>query len=445
MIQDAQLPTRTGTILTPLSVLSLAAAALLLAGCGSTGNSNSTDGADNASGRSPGSGASAETGNTGGRKYSVTLDTVLHGSLQTEPEITHGQTLPEGTRITLNAQADPGYALDSVYYSVAGPWGPMYFESTEATMEVTLTQDISLGASFLPEKDVAGFSERQDILYAQPGVKPLKYDVFIPEGARNLPLVIITHGGGWSSNDENIMRGMAREMVRTGRYVVASIDYRWVGTLDGDARENTVADLIEDVYGAVLHIQEHARDYGADPERIALTGDSAGGHLTASMATMVERIGSGGFESGNYRYEPSYLPRGMSLEQARQSLAQAIRVVAPSYGVFGGTHLAQFTRGGTGSEELAAISPVAQIPPVEQRRLPHYLIRGGSDPLITPDMVDEYAEALEAAGHPVKRVEVPGAGHAFFDWKPDAQTRRTFQRFGVPYIRDMLEFFDQYL
>jgi hypothetical protein len=37
---------------------------------------------------------------------------------------------------------------------------------------------------------------------------------------------------------------------------------------------------------------------------------------------------------------------------------------------------------------------------------------------------------------------VEGAGHAFFDWKPDATTRATFARFGVPYAAKMQTFFN---
>ncbi|HEX7653979.1 MAG TPA: hypothetical protein VF607_10760, partial [Verrucomicrobiae bacterium] len=56
--------------------------------------------------------------------------------------------------------------------------------------------------------------------------------------------------------------------------------------------------------------------------------------------------------------------------------------------------------------------------------------------------VQAYAEALKAAGQRVEYVQVEGAGHAFFDWKPDTSTQATFAEFGVPYAARMLGFFD---
>ena len=45
-----------------------------------------------------------------------------------------------------------------------------------------------------------------------------------------------------------------------------------------------MAYLIEDVFGGIAHIMEHAAEYGGDPTKIGITGDSAGGHLSASLA-----------------------------------------------------------------------------------------------------------------------------------------------------------------
>jgi hypothetical protein len=76
-----------------------------------------------------------------------------------------------------------------------------------------------------------------------------------------------------------------------------------------------MVNLIEDCYGAIAHIMEDAADYGGDPTRIGVTGDSAGGHLSASLSLMVERIGGRGYgkEPGVFEFKPTYVPAGMSV------------------------------------------------------------------------------------------------------------------------------------
>ena len=57
-------------------------------------------------------------------------------------------------------------------------------------------------------------------------------------------------------------------------------------------------------------------------------------------------------------------------------------------------------------------------------------------------MVQRYVDELKAAGQPVQYVQVEEAGHAFFDWKPDATTRATFAKYGVPFAAQMQGFFN---
>jgi acetyl esterase/lipase len=209
-----------------------------------------------------------------------------------------------------------------------------------------------------------------------------------------------------------------------------------------------MANLIEDVYGAIAHIQEHAREYGGDPTRIAVTGDSAGGHLSAAALDMVNRIGDGGFgvRDGVYQFKPTYMPPGKSVDQVRQEITRAIKAAAPSYGVFGTTMLQRFVNGGNNGDKaqaaVKAVAPLDNIPNITERAVPQYLLRGTADTLILHPEVQTYADALKAAGQTVEYVQVPGAGHAFFDWKPDAHTKATFAKYGVPYAAKMKAFFD---
>src|SRR6476659_9142338 len=268
--------------------------------------------------------------------YTVTLVPPEHGKVQLTPPPPAGGKYPAGSVVTVAATPDQGYALDSVWYSVPGRFGQMYHEGMTGAFPVTVDQDKRVGASFVEEAVVKDITVKPDIVYAKPGVKPLKYDVFMPKGARNLPMIVIVHGGGWTANDEDIMRGLARELVRDGSFVVASMDYRWAGKADGDATDNTMADLIDDVFGGIAHIVEHAAEYGGDPTRVGVTGDSAGGHLVAVASLMTGMIGSRGFGKtpGVFEFMPSYLPTGKTAEQVRDQLSKAIKASAPSYGVF---------------------------------------------------------------------------------------------------------------
>lgn len=240
------------------------------------------------------------------------------------------------------------------------------------------------------------------------------------------------------------MRGLARELIKGGKYVVASIDYRWIGNGDGDATPNKMYQLIEDCYGAILHIQEHAAEYGMDPMKLAVTGDSAGGHLSASMATLIERVGDGGFgvKPGVYEFMPTYMPDGMTVQQAQKNLMEAIQVAAPSYGVFDRGSLARFVRDLPADAQFA-VAPNDNIPAAKDRAVPQYLVLGTKDRTVGREPMEKYVENLKAAGQKAELVIIEDAEHAFFDWKPDQRTKATFEKYGVPYAADMMRFFDE--
>ncbi len=380
-----------------------------------------------------------------GTNFNVAVDKPENGSITINPPIPDDGKVAAGTVLYMVAHPAAGYALDSGYYSTPGVWGRMYHEFETTEFQVTMDQNKVIGASFIESKALQGFTVTQDVVYAQPGVKKLKYDVYSPDGAKNLPFIVIIHGGGWTSNTEDIMRGLARELVRGGGYIVASIDYRWLGTRDGDQVPNTMANLIEDMYGAIAHIQEHAGEYGGDPTRIAVTGDSAGGHLSAAAIDLVEQIGDGGFgvKDGIYQFRPTYMPQGKSVDQVRKEMTEAIKAAAPSYGVFADNVLRGVLRGNDRAEgALKAVAPMDHIPNIKERATPQLLLRGTLDPLIQDSAVQAYADALKAAGQTVEYVRVEGASHAFFDWKPDAGTKATFAKYGVPYAAKMKSFFD---
>jgi len=390
------------------------------------------------SGSNKGTTASGET-------FKITPVQAENGSYSVSPEIPADSMVAAGTELKIAATQADGFSLDCIYYTVlGGMWGTTSYEFFTPETTVSVEKDMTIGATFVETSLVENINVTQDIVYAQPGVKPLKYDVYSPKGAENLPCIVIIHGGGWSSNNEDIMRGLARELLKGDQYVVFSIDYRWVNEGDGDEVPNNMNDLISDVFGAIAHIQEHAAEYGGDPTRIAVTGDSAGGHLSASAATLCTMIGDGGFgeQEGVYEYLPTYLPEGKTAAQVKEEITSAIKAAAPSYGVFDAANFTQFLTQ-TDQAYWDAISPIKNVPNISERAIPHFLVRGTKDVLISDESTQAYVDVLKAAGQKAEYIQVEGAGHAFFDWKPDARTRATFAEYGVKYAAMMKDFFDQ--
>jgi acetyl esterase/lipase len=244
------------------------------------------------------------------------------------------------------------------------------------------------------------------------------------------------------------MRGLARELTRGGRFVVCSMDYRWAGKEDGDATGTTMANIIEDVFGGIAHIMEHAKQYGGDPTRIGVTGDSAGGHLSAAASLLPDMSGSRGFGKtpGVFEFMPSYVPKGKTVEQLRTQMVAAIKAAAPSYGIFRPARLNLYTDDRAADDSWKqAVAPLQHIPPAKERAVPQFQVRGTNDRLVLNDDAQEFLEALVKAGQRAEYIQVGGAGHAFFDWKPDDNTKATFARYGVYYAAAMKAFFESVL
>jgi len=380
--------------------------------------------------------------------FTVTVVPPEHGTLDLVPALPADGKYAAGTVVTVKTTPAKSYALDSAWYSVPGRFGQMYHEGMTPEFKVTIDRDKRIGASFIDASAVAHVSVTHDVVFATPGKKPLKYDVYTPKGAKNLPIIVIVHGGGWVANDEDVMRGLARELTKGGRFVVASLDYRWAGKADGDETGTTMANIIEDVFGGIAHVMEHAKQYGGDPTRIGVTGDSAGGHLSAAASLLPKAIGAGGFgkTAGVFEFMPSYMPKGKTVEQVRAEMLAAIKAAAPSYGVFNAARLNAYSEDPAANDAWKqAIAPLSHVPNVKERAVPQFQVRGTKDGLIRDTDCKEFVDALVAAGQRAEYVQVGGAGHAFFDWKPDAGTKATFAQYGVYYAAAMKAFFESVL
>jgi acetyl esterase/lipase len=104
-------------------------------------------------------------------------------------------------------------------------------------------------------------------------------------GTERLPVIVNFHGGGWVSGDLNHSDWWASNIAAEAEVLVISVDYRL-------APEHSFPVPLEDCYDATVWIADHAAELGADPGRLAVMGDSAGGNLAASVAVMARDRGT---------------------------------------------------------------------------------------------------------------------------------------------------------
>ena len=99
-----------------------------------------------------------------------------------------------------------------------------------------------------------------------------KLDIYYPEGIRDFPTVVWFHGGGLTGGNKHI----PRELMEKG-FAVVAVNYRLSPRATNPA-------YIEDAAEAVAWVFRHIRQYGGDPDKIIVSGHSAGGYLSLMLA-----------------------------------------------------------------------------------------------------------------------------------------------------------------
>ncbi|TXG91346.1 alpha/beta hydrolase [Rhodococcus rhodnii] len=176
--------------------------------------------------------------------------------------------------------------------------------------------------------------------------------VYRPESDGVLPVVVFAHGGGFVFCDLDSHDGLCRELAQRVGAVVVSVDYRLAPEHPGPA-------AADDVSAALDWAHARAADWGGDPDRLVLAGDSAGGNLAACAAIATVRRGGpvvaaqlliypvidDDFDSESYRtygsgyynteaamrwYWSHYAPGGARDETVAPSRAPSLAGVAPA-------------------------------------------------------------------------------------------------------------------
>jgi acetyl esterase/lipase len=120
------------------------------------------------------------------------------------------------------------------------------------------------------------FRAERDVAYKSAGGVELKLDLYIPCDTAPGPAMLYIHGGCWQTGSKEQYVLWYRPYLALGMRV-AAVQYRLSGTAPAPA-------ALEDCRCAFRWVAKNGLEYGIDPERIVITGGSAGGHLALMTA-----------------------------------------------------------------------------------------------------------------------------------------------------------------
>ena len=214
------------------------------------------------------------------------------------------------------------------------------------------------------------------------------------------PVVVYVHGGAWVIGEKREQgKPMMFELVARG-WVCVAINYRL-------SPKATWPDQIVDVKRAIAWVKDHIADYGGDPDFVAISGGSAGGHLCALLA----------LSAGDPALQPGF-------EEADTS----VQACVPFYGVMDLTRSPDASRFGTGMQKMLEKS-VMKVKEAERPEVfrdasptfrvhpdapPFFVLHGANDTLVPVETARTFVKRLRAMSRaPVAYAELPRAQHAF--------------------------------
>lgn len=264
------------------------------------------------------------------------------------------------------------------------------------------------------------FTRTEDVVYGRKHGMALTMDVFAPKANANGAAIVWMVSGGWFSAHEAINPGYIAEFLNRGYTVFAVVH--------GSQPRFTIPEVVEDVNRAVRYVRYHAADYHIDPDRIGVTGASAGGHLSLMLGT------AGGL--GN--------PFAKDMVDRGSSRVQAVACFFPptdffNYGKAGERALGEgILQGFKAPFDFNALDPETkvyrpvdaamreaighQISPVTHASSddpPTLIIHGDADQLVPIQQAEVIIAKLKEKGVEAKLVVKPGASHGWPDLVKD--------------------------
>ena len=272
---------------------------------------------------------------------------------------------------------------------------------------------ILLISSLLAKNLTADVERIKDIIYHKSEGVALTMDVFIPEKPNGAAVIKIV-SGGWKSSHDRVSDDYSAPYTDSGYTVFAVVH--------GSQPRYKVRDIMAFMHRAVRFIRFNANQWNIDPDRIGVTGSSAGGHLSLILATQggpgdpeakdpIDRASSA-VQAAAVFYPPTDYrnwaePGDMAVGVGKQARWQ------PAFGPESET--------AEGREKLGyAMSSIYQI---SRTTAPVYIIHGDMDPVVPLFQAESFGKIAKKNGVPFELVVKEGAKHG---WKNKVEDEPQF-------------------
>lgn len=259
---------------------------------------------------------------------------------------------------------------------------------------------------------------RSGIVYSQVSShrpdRSLYMTLLIPCTPQPKPAIVYYPGGGFLSADHEKYIEMRMALAKAG-FVVASVEYRTV--------PDRYPALVVDGKAAVRYLRAHAGQFGIDPTRIGVFGDSAGGYL----AQMVGVTGNDkSLDQGDNTNQSSEVqavatlygisnlmnigagaPESIQKIHASPAVSEALLVHGPAFWTYPG--------GSILSDSVQAIK-ASSMGHIRENLPPFLIMHGTADGMVSPLQSEQLYEALKKTGNDVQYVQLEGANHGDLSW-----------------------------
>jgi acetyl esterase/lipase len=270
------------------------------------------------------------------------------------------------------------HALDRIDSMVKARWRAFVERAFFAGAVATLIAGCS-GLGYVIANTATYFGRydlSKDIAYGKDAQQRL--DVYAPAQAKNNPVVIFWHGGSWTSGGRGLYRFVGAALAESG-FVTVLPDYR----LFPPAKFPL---FVDDGAQAIAWVQQHAQEFGGDPQRIVLMGHSAGAHEAAFLAYDRELLLKAGV---NPQWIVGFV--GLSGPYALEPNSQVLNTI--------------FASPYTPADWQPVHFVTAQAPPT-------FLAHGTADDVVSIKHAEKLRDALIAHHVRVETEFYPGKGHS---------------------------------